>query len=276
MGAPVFASIGKATGRIDVRLSYRIIELFSEGLYQSPNKAVEELVANSFDAGAHHVQVLLSTNLQSQDATITVVDDGEGMDAQGLRQHWLIGISNKRELTTLPLGRQQIGKFGIGKLATYVLANRLTHVSKQDGRFFSTSMDFTAIDTTVNREVEPRTPIRIQLRELTEDQAKEALSSWTETAGFKRSGMILFGRGATRSWTVSIMSALKPKVNEIKPGLTSMDPADGASFKARLRNLVRWRKARPKQGRQRPIKELGSREGLGQVAKAEPEGDIRV
>jgi histidine kinase/DNA gyrase B/HSP90-like ATPase len=219
VSAPDFASIGKATGRIDVRLSYRIIELFSEGLYQSPNKAVEELVANSFDAGSQRVQVLLSSNLQSQDATITVVDDGEGMDAQGLRQHWLIGISNKRDLERLPLGRQQIGKFGIGKLATYVLANRLTHISKQRGKFYSTSMDFTAIDATVNREVEAKTPIRIQLRELTEDQAKVALASWTETAGFKRSGMILFGRGATRSWTVSIMSALKPKVNEIKPGL---------------------------------------------------------
>jgi hypothetical protein len=44
--------MGKPTDKIDVRLSYRIVELFSEGLYASPNKAVEELVANSFDAGA--------------------------------------------------------------------------------------------------------------------------------------------------------------------------------------------------------------------------------
>ncbi len=48
--APLFATIGKSTDTIDVRLSYRIIELFSEGLYASPNKGVEELVANSFAA----------------------------------------------------------------------------------------------------------------------------------------------------------------------------------------------------------------------------------
>src|SRR6266852_6444252 len=130
---PTFATIGTHADNIDVRLSYEIVELFSEGLYQSPNKAIEELVANSFDAGAQRVLVLLSPNLQNQAATIAIIDDGEGMDAAGLKDHWLIGISNKRKLTKLPLRRQQIGKFGIGKLATYVLANRLTHLSKLNG-----------------------------------------------------------------------------------------------------------------------------------------------
>lgn len=57
---PKFASVGTKTDDIDVLLSYRIVELFSEGLYASPNEAVEELVANSFDAGATRVGVLLS------------------------------------------------------------------------------------------------------------------------------------------------------------------------------------------------------------------------
>src|SRR5258705_8902247 len=105
--APTFVSIGSEADKINVRLSYRIIELFSEGLYASPNKAVEELVANSFDAGAQTVQVILSANLHDQNATIVVVDDGQGMGADGLKQHWLIGISNKRRLgDKLPLGRQ--------------------------------------------------------------------------------------------------------------------------------------------------------------------------
>lgn len=125
---PVFATIGSEKEKIDVRLSYRIVRLFSEGLYASPHKAIEELVANSFDAGAHAVAVFLPPDFHDQGATIAVVDDGEGMDATGLKQHWLIGKSNKRDLATLPGGRAQIGKFGIGKLATYVLANRLTHI----------------------------------------------------------------------------------------------------------------------------------------------------
>jgi hypothetical protein len=216
---PTFATIGRRTGDIDVQLSYRIIELFSEGLYSSPNKAIEELVANSFDAGARRVQLLLSADLHAQDATIVVIDDGEGMDASGLKQHWLIGISNKRKLATLPSGRQQIGRFGIGKLATYVLAKRLSHITKRKGKYYSTSMDFGAIDKRVDREIEPKTPIKIPLRELTEQQAKEALTRWIGTAAYKKSGQILFGRGAPHSWTVAILSSLKPKVHEIKPGM---------------------------------------------------------
>src|SRR6266545_1120213 len=217
--APTFASIGTQKDSIDVRLSYRIIELFSEGLYASSNKAVEELVANSFDAGAQRVGLLISPNLHDQDATIVVIDDGEGMDAEGLKQHWLIGISNKRRLTALPRNRQQIGKFGIGKLATYVLADRLTHVSKREGKYYSTSMAFSAIDKRVEREIEPKTPIKIPLRELSESEAKEALKVWTETPAFKAMGMPLFGKGAPPSWTVAIMSALKEKAHEIRPGM---------------------------------------------------------
>src|SRR5579872_5542254 len=173
---PIFASTGAEKDKIDVRLSYRIVRLFSEGLYASPNKAIEELVANSFDAGALRVFVFLPTDFNAQGATIAIVDDGESMDHVGLKQHWLIGKSIKRALANLPKGRQQIGKFGIGKLATYVLANRLTHVTKKKGKFYSTSMDFRAVDERGDEEVEPKTPIKISLRELNEVQAKQALS----------------------------------------------------------------------------------------------------
>lgn len=216
---PTYANAGKKTDDIDVRLSYKIVELFSEGLYASPNKAVEELVANSFDAGAQGVAVFLPTDFHEQGATIVVVDDGEGMDAEGLKRHWLIGVSNKRDLSKLPKGRQQIGKFGIGKLATYVLASRLTHISKKDGTFYSTSMDYSRIDKRVEEGVEPKTPIRIALRELTEDQAKTELAPWTDSDQFKKTEMKLFGKGAPASWTVAILSDLKDKVHEIRRGV---------------------------------------------------------
>ena len=215
---PMYAAIGDEADDIEVRLSYRIVELFSEGLYTSPNKAVEELVANSFDAGAQRIHVFLSSNLHDQDATIAVFDDGEGMDQEGLKRHWLIGVSNKRRLAALPKGRQQIGKFGIGKLATYVLSNRLTHISKCGEKYYSTSMNYQTIDRRVEHEVEPKTPIKLVLRELTETQATQAVKPWTETAAFMSSNTVLFGQGSPESWTLSIMSSLKPKVHEIKLG----------------------------------------------------------
>lgn len=215
---PMFATGGNELERLDVRLSYRIVRLFSEGLYASPNKAIEELVANAFDAGARRVAVLLPADLHNQGANIAVFDDGEGMDAEGLKQHWLIGKSLKRDLSKLPLGRKQIGKFGIGKLATYVLANRLSHISKRGGRYYSTSMDFKLVDGRGDEEIEPKTPIKIGLREFTEDQAKDALIPWTRGAAFTECGIKLFGAGSSKSWTFAILSDLKDKVYEIRPG----------------------------------------------------------
>lgn len=211
-----FATAGSEADKIDVRLSYRIVRLFSEGLYASPNKAIEELVANSFDAGARRVAVLLPTDFHDQGATIAVLDDGEGMDAQGLSQHWLIGKTDKRDLAQLPLGRYQIGKFGIGKLATYVLANRLTHISKKGGRYYSTSMNFKTVDDRGDQEVEAKAPIKIGLRELTEDQAKQALNGWLATPAFRKCGIRLFGANPAPSWTFAILSDLKDKVHEIR------------------------------------------------------------
>ncbi|GAI42058.1 unnamed protein product, partial [marine sediment metagenome] len=130
---PGFISAGKKISDIDVRISYRIIELFSEGLYKSPHKAIEELVCNAFDAGATKTHVVISPDLKSKDATIAVIDNGTGMGKEDLTRHWLVGETNKREEgRQYSRGRNQIGKFGIGKLATYVLAKCLTHVSKFD------------------------------------------------------------------------------------------------------------------------------------------------
>jgi len=215
---PTFAVAGRESEKIDVRLSYGIVRLFSEGLYASPNKAIEELVANAFDAGARRVAVILPDSFHDQGATIIVVDDGEGMGASGLKQHWLIGKSDKRGLGKLPLDRQQIGKFGIGKLASYVLANRLTHVSKKAGEYYLTSMNFKDVDERGEDEVEPKSPIRISLRKLTRIQAKRALREWTKKPAFKKTGLKLFGAGSSKSWTFAILSDLKDKVHEIRTG----------------------------------------------------------
>jgi len=119
---------------VTVRLSKEIITLLSEQLYQSPSKAIEELVVNSFDADATSCYVMVPAAAQGTDAgrlpLILVYDDGTGMDADGLADLWRVGKSNKREEAIARLRkRRQIGKFGIGKLATYALADRVTYLT---------------------------------------------------------------------------------------------------------------------------------------------------
>ena len=213
-----FYTLGKEKLDIEVRISYRIIQLFSEGLYSSPNKAIEELVSNSFDAGATNVHVILASDLSADDASITVIDDGIGMDEKGLQEHWLIGVSNKRTLSTPPKGRKQIGKFGIGKLATYVLAKRLTHISKVGSKYYSTSMDFTKIPEGPGTGIYTEEKVTLPLRILTEGEAKGAVGPWLNGSKEGYKALKLFGHGAAKAWTVAIMSDLKPMASEILRG----------------------------------------------------------
>jgi hypothetical protein len=216
---PAFEIAGKPKSTIDVRISNRIVELFSEGLYSSPNKAIEELVSNSFDAGASNVQVLLDPDLGAEDATITVIDDGVGMDEDGLRQHWIIGVSSKRKKgSNSPLGRKPIGKFGIGKLATYVLANKLTHVTKVKGKFFAVTMDYTQVHASEAEEVFSDAKVQLPLRELTEAEAQNAIAPWMAGTRPGFQALKLFGKEASESWTVAILSNLKELATELKLG----------------------------------------------------------
>lgn len=50
--ADFVAAENREAESIDVKISLGIIKRFSEGLYSSPNKTFEELVSNSYDAGA--------------------------------------------------------------------------------------------------------------------------------------------------------------------------------------------------------------------------------
>ena len=214
-----FGSVGRQISTIDVRISYRIIQLFSEGLYTSPNKAVEELVSNSFDAGATKVHVLLSPDLSQSTSTIAVLDNGVGMDPTGLKQHWLIGVSNKRSPDFVsPSGRKQIGKFGIGKLATYVLANRLTHVSRVGSKYYATTMDFETIPTGDDGGLHSAKPVSIPLKEMSESEARTLLLPWAKGKDEGFVELKLFGRSSAKSWTCAIMSSLKPKAADIQLG----------------------------------------------------------
>lgn len=212
-----FVSLGAKIDSIDVRISHRIIQLFSEGLYSSPNKAIEELISNSFDAGAENVHVILSPNLTDPDATIVVIDDGQGMDVHALKEHWIIGRSSRRNNHPAGKGRKPIGKFGIGKLATYVLADKLTHICKSNGTYYATTMDYKAAlpvqlrdDSIEQNGVYDDKHISLDIRELTELEAERLLEQWT--TGYKPGyrALRLFGKNAVLSWTVAIMSKLKP------------------------------------------------------------------
>lgn len=219
--------VGTPCGKIPVDISYRIIELFSAGLYSSPHKAVEELVCNSYDAMATRVDILVPTPvIPSQPKTsIWVVDDGTSMDMEGLNQLWRIATSEKRKASDKDeqgsqTPRLQIGKFGIGKLATYVLATQVTYICRtyqeQELRVLAVTMDYGSLD----REVE--TGIRTERRELeVRELNEEALSQALEPLRHLPSGQKLAAKlidPSSGCWTAAAMSGLREKAEQIKQG----------------------------------------------------------
>jgi hypothetical protein len=204
----------RAVDAVTVRISLRIIERFSEGLYSSPNKTFEELVSNSYDAGAERVWVYLSSDLAAPTATIVVVDDGESMDLAGLRDLWQIGESTKRD--TEPIrGRLPIGKFGIGKLATYVLARELTYVVHRGDEYLAMTMDYERVQGSMSQPAD----LTLSVASLTRDEAQETLTrALPDSARDPQVLKQLFANGGTAHWTAAILTRLRPTAQNIQRG----------------------------------------------------------
>lgn len=228
MAENLLSNVGNEIDRINVEISYKIIELFSAGLYSSPNKAFEELICNSYDAFATKVSVYISPDLASEDAYIMVVDNGEGISREEFKDLWKIGESSKRKSPERDKRRLQIGQFGIGKLSTYILARRLTHISYKNEKCFMTTMDFGRIDSAT-------TSIELPEIELSIEQAKEIVRHYTYKDATRLISFDLFDDTSIKSWTITLLTDLKPKASEIKIGrlkwiLSTALPLNPSSF----------------------------------------------
>jgi hypothetical protein len=211
------SSAQRDVAQVDVRISLGIIDRFSEGLYSSPTKTFEELVSNSWDAEAGRVWLYLSADLSRADASVLVFDDGTSMDVEGFRDLWMVGESPKRRSTDDGSRRRPIGKFGIGKLATYVLANELTYVVLKAGEYRAITMDFGRVTGKMN---DPR-DLRLNVAILTEAEAHATLETTLAGCAAVKEPQILddlFGKGRPESWTVAILTNLKETARTIELG----------------------------------------------------------
>lgn len=248
--------VGEVVSKIEVSIGPRFLDLFSSQLYSSPNKAFEELVSNSWDAGAQTVYIGTPDNLSDESATVWVLDDGESMDLAGLRALWRVAKSPKRSDKALR-GRPQIGKFGIGKLATYLLAEQLTYVCKaSDGLIRAVTMDYRDIDTpdveadddsgehtdidNNGDALHKQNGVELDVRVLSEDELHELLNLFANGNGIND----LIGRGVPKpksaasmdyenefggpkdqptaksdTWTLALLTSLKPAGKSMKPGV---------------------------------------------------------
>jgi hypothetical protein len=78
-------------------------------------------------------------------------------------------------------------------------------------------MDYRRIDEGAGDPTIERT-VSLPLRILMEAEAKKAVAAWISGTGAGYKALHLFGRGAAKSWTVAIMSDLKPMASELSDG----------------------------------------------------------
>ncbi len=105
-------------------------------MYSTLPPAIAEIIANAYDADASQVTVKLCEE-DGKPAAITVADDGDGLTQDEINNKFLVIGRNRRDEGDEPSpihGRKRIGKKGLGKLALFGLAKRITITTCRDGK----------------------------------------------------------------------------------------------------------------------------------------------
>lgn len=243
---------GREIEKIPVPINYDIIRLFSEGLYRSPHKAIEELVTNGYDAGAEQVHILLPEQPDKNPEALGplwVIDNGHGMDVGGFRQLWRVAESHKTGL--YQEDRPPIGQFGIGKLAAYVLAWNLTHISRVGKKYLLTVMNFHDV---TGKQNEASNPVKISLREIDEAIAKDhmAVVEQRDPAAWE----LMFNTSEQESsWTAAGLSEFKDLYRQLSAGRLHWVLRTGLPLHA---NFKMWLDGKPIKSSKENIKEIRS------------------
>ncbi|GHB81434.1 ATP-binding protein [Persicitalea jodogahamensis] len=166
--------VGVEVDQVTLDIDYHIIEHFSKHLYSSPNKAIEELVINGYDAGADWVRVYVPGAYTQK---IIVWDDGESMDVEGIKKLWKLADSPKsgtsREiLDKKGVHRKVIGKFGIGKIASYTVGDSITHYCKTTNGYFLVAVDYNLL---MDQKDTDQTRKSVPIQKLSEEEAKSSI-----------------------------------------------------------------------------------------------------
>lgn len=144
--------------RYTMRLSLNVLNHMGLYLYSNTPAVIAEVIANAWDADATEVDV----DLDPEAMTITVRDNGVGMDLADINEKYLyVGYRKRKEDgegCVTPLGRKPMGRKGIGKLSLFAIANRISvYTKKAGGQPESFLLDGNKIKEAIEAE-DPSTP----------------------------------------------------------------------------------------------------------------------
>lgn len=110
-------------GKYKMTLDLQLLNHLGLNLYSNASAVISEAVANSWDADATEVNIVIT------DDCIIISDDGCGMDLEDINNKYLhVGRQrrNADEAITPNYGRAVMGRKGIGKLSLFSIANSIS------------------------------------------------------------------------------------------------------------------------------------------------------
>lgn len=120
-----------------------LLRELGERLVGKPHVALAELVKNSYDADAAHVDIFFESessettkgSVELRNGSIQVLDNGIGMDRDDFKRFWMrVGSAHKQEQrTSLEKGRPLTGSKGVGRFAVQFLARKIKIVTSKKG-----------------------------------------------------------------------------------------------------------------------------------------------
>lgn len=106
--------------KLEMTISLNALEHLGMNLYSNIPAVLSEIVANAWDADAKEVTIVIDKTA----GTISITDDGLGMDRDGVIDRFLTVGFKRRDVLgpTTPSGRRPMGRKGIGKLSIFSVA----------------------------------------------------------------------------------------------------------------------------------------------------------
>ena len=140
--------------RYEMGISLHILDHLGLNLYSNTPAVISEAIANAWDADATRVEITLDIEAN----TITVADNGHGMELKDINSRFLLVGYRRREEQgpETPEGRKPMGRKGIGKLSLFSIADKIfVHTKKEGCDPEAFLMDACEIRSTVQEQEDP-------------------------------------------------------------------------------------------------------------------------
>lgn len=211
------------TDKFEFKPRARLLAQLGEQLIKNEHIAVVELIKNAYDADATICKIELDQFMDRENGSITIVDNGNGMNLDIVKNAWLEPGSdsklddNKKPKVSPVYNRLPIGEKGIGRFGVHKLGSKITLITKKEGfKEVVVEIDWNKIDEIKYLE---DFPIDIYENEdpiyFTEENLRESfgLDSGEDV---RLCGTCIYIEGLKKEWTKKIIQDLGQAISSLQ------------------------------------------------------------